>query len=46
MAFADNAMEREKVAKVIRDMLESSFYLEMKLAERLKLVKMLVESYT
>lgn len=44
MAIAKDHQERIKVIEVIRMMLESSFYLEMKLPERLKLIKMMVAS--
>lgn len=46
MAIARNPQERIKVVQVIRMMLESSFYLEMKLQERLKLIKMMVANST
>ncbi len=46
MAIARNHQERIKVVQVIRMMLESSFYLEMKLQERLKLIKMMVANST
>ena len=44
MAIAKDHQERIKVIEVIRMMLESSFYFEMKLPERLKLIKMMVAS--
>lgn len=46
MTIARNDQERMKIRKMIRVMLESSFYLEMKLKERLQLIKVLVASHS
>lgn len=46
MVLANNYQEEEKLKEIIRVMLESSFYLEMQLAERLKLIKVMLESNT
>lgn len=44
MVLASNYQEEEKLKEIIRVMLESSFYLEMQLVERLKLIKVMLES--
>jgi hypothetical protein len=44
MALASTYQERKKVSELISAMLDSSFYLEMKLKERLKLIKVLMVS--
>jgi len=42
--LARNSFERKKISQLVSVMLESTFYLEMKLTERLQLIKMLADS--
>jgi hypothetical protein len=44
LSITRSLQERNKLIEVIRTMLDSSFYLEMKLLERLKLIKVLIAS--
>jgi hypothetical protein len=43
MPLVQNYKTQEKLKELISIMLESSFYLEMELSERLQLIKMLAE---
>lgn len=45
MALARNYKEKKKVSELVSIMLESSFYLDMRVNERLQLIKLLVNSY-
>jgi hypothetical protein len=44
LSIIRSLQERKKLIEAIRTMLDSSFYLEMKLTERLKLIKVLIAS--
>jgi hypothetical protein len=42
MSLAKSTAEREKLSELISTMMESSFYLEMNIRERLALIKVMI----
>jgi hypothetical protein len=44
MSLAKSITERKKLSELISTMMESSFYLEMRITERLALIKVMLSS--